>query len=489
MRVLIAAFVLLIATGKAPCSDSGMMIGSIDIAGDLPENDPRAFIEDDFRGLTASESSFKRIANILVDFYGERGYPFAQACIDDLKLADSNTIELTIRLSVGPLSHFDTCNIEGIDRRTAAYLSRISDIHTGSPFSNRAIETSKRVFRSHRFLAVDDSVELIFRDDFSICTPVFKLRRLPTNLVEGSLGYQPAYGSQSAFVRGFARLEFENLLGRGRRFSIRYNKKDPLSHEVALGFYQPFVFYQPISTSLDLEQLKLDSLYQKISLSSEIEYGEGRNVSVRVSGGWSRYAPQGAVFRGVYHSRRWWWGVGSTVSLSSAVVLQTFDLNISYGVKQRYRFANYKPENARTTDTRLEGSYESTALLTSSFRFSAIISSAAIVSDESVIPIPDLYRLGGLRSLRGYREDQFFCERYALFRIQPEALFAHGASFHLFSDGAWFLQQSGETLFRSGMGGGFEFSLPNGRLLTDVAWGKGDGLGDGKLYLILESRF
>lgn len=489
MRALISLIMLLFATGEAFCGDSLLKIGNIDFTGDLPESALEAFLEDDFNSLPASESNLRRMANILVDFYGERGYPFAQVCIDDLALAGSTVLDITMRLSIGPLSRFDTIIVEGIDPRSASYLSRISDIHTGDPFSNSAIESSKRVFRSHRFLIVDDSVELMFRGDFSKCTPVFRIRRLPTNLVEGSIGYQPAYGNQSSFVRGFARLEFENLLGRGRRFSIRYNKRDPLSHEIAVGYYQPFIFYQPVSTSLNLEQLKSDSLYQKVSVSSTIEYGEWTNMSVRVSGGWNRYAPQGTAFGGVYHSRRWWWGVGSTIKLSSEAISQTVDLDISYGIKRQYSHAGRRPENPRITDTRLEGGYECAARLTGSLRLNAIMSGAAIVSDENAVALPDLYRLGGLRTLRGYREDQFFCERYALLRIEPGVLLRHGASFHLFTDGAWFRRQSGETLFRLGAGGGLEFSLPNGKLLTDAAWGKGDRLGDGKLYIILESRF
>ena len=489
MRVFFTIFTLLVLTGSALCGDSSAVVGDVIVSGDLPEGDPVPFAKDAFEGMDASGVTIERIANELLEYYNERGYPFAQVCLDNLEQIDAGVIDVTMRVVVGPFTSFDTCEVGGVDPQTAAYLVRISDIQPGRRFSNRSIETSKRIFRSHRFLAVDDSVDLVFRDDFSRCIPVFKLRQLPTNLIEGSLGYQPAYAGQSAFVRGFARLEFENLLGRGRRFSIRYNKKDPLSHEVAIGFHQPFVFYQPLAVSADLEQLKFDSLYQMISLDAEVEYGEARNVSVRVSGGWGRYTPQGSVFRGIYHSRRWWWGIGSTVNLNAGDLLQVFDLDISYGIKRQYRFAGFAPEDARTTDTRLEGGYILETPLIGSLRQSLSVSGAGIVTDESVIPPSDLYKLGGVRNLRGYREDQFFCERYALFTAQPELELATGASFHLFSDGAWMRQSTDDAIFRWGAGAGFEFLLPTGKLLIDVAWGKGNSFGDGKLYVILESRF
>ena len=309
------------------------------------------------------------------------------------------------------------------------------------------------------------------------------------NLLEGSLGYQPAFEDQSAYVKGFARMEFENLFGRGRRFSLRYNKKDPLSHEMAVGVYQPFVFYQPLSVSFAVEQLKYDSLYQKLSVKSRFEYGEGGNILVRVSGGWSRYTPQGSTFRGVFHSRQWWWGIGTTIDVTSSGIAQSVELDVVYGIKQQYGFAGFAPDDTRISDTRLNGAYKLKAYVLHSLNQNVFISGAAIVTDEELIPPSDLFKLGGVRTLRGYREDQFFCDRYAAFTLQPELSLAGNARCHLFSDGAWFRQVSTETLFRWGAGGGFEFVLPTGKLLIDMAWGKNDCFSDGKLYVILESRF
>jgi hypothetical protein len=127
--------------------------------------------------------------------------------------------------------------------------------------------------------------------------------------------------------------------------------------------------------------------------------------------------------------------------------------------------------------------------LLASLRQRSALAAAAIITDETVIPQSDLYKLGGFRNLRGYREDQYSCERYVLLTIQPELRLARNALFHIFSDGAWFRESSGETLFRPGAGGGFEFLLPTGRLVLDLAWGRGGGFGDGRLYAILESRF
>jgi outer membrane protein assembly factor BamA len=464
------------------------MINDVLLVGDTA-GIAQPFSADEFRGLRADEDGIQLISQILVSHYGERGYPFVQVCIDDLRLLADSSLDIAFRVTSGPVSRFDTLIVQGTGRRTATYLTRISGIDSGDLFRDSEIESAKLRLRSHRFIEVDDSVELIFRDDFSKCTPVFKARQLPTNLVEGSLGYQPAYGDQSAYVKGSARLEFENLFARGRRIGLRYNKRDPLSHEVALEYYQPYLFYQPLSVSANIEQLKYDSLYQKLSVDSKIEYGEGSRVSVRVTGGWSRYTPNGSLFLGVFHSRRYWWGAGSTINLTSSDIHQRFDLDIAYGIKQQYSFAAVRPEDTRISDTRLSGEYNSATPILGPVYQRSRVSSAAIVTDEATIPLSDLYELGGARTLRGYRDDQFLCERFVSVSVEPGIQLAKGAEFHIFSDGAWFRQSTGETLVRFGSGAGLEFGLPTGRLRMDVAWGKDDSFSDGKLYVILESRF
>jgi outer membrane protein assembly factor BamA len=473
---------LIITTGDR------FLISRVDITGDTIAAHEAVDLGG-YSGEPATASEFGAMAGDILDDYADNGYPFAQVSVDDLQLSDTNTIDVTLNIISGPHAVFDTCLVVTADAQTATYLSRISGIRAGDTFSESKLRDAVHLFRSLEYITVDDSVAEDFSDDHTICRPVFTVRQLPSNLLEGSLGYQPAYGNQSAYVRGYAHVILENPFGRGRRIIFRYNKRNPISHEVSLGYYQPFIFYRPLSASCNLEQLKFDSLYQKLSFDATVEYGEGRGQSLRISGGWSKYTPLGSVYRGVLHSRRWWWGIGSTIWLTQSPLRQRLDLDIKYGIKQQFAFAGVEPDDPRISDTRLSAMYYLDVPVARFLRQSVRLSAAGIATDEQVIPPSDLYGIGGARNLRGYREEQFLCDRYALVTLQPELLVAKNAQFHIFTDAAWFRQPSTGRLSRVGAGGGFEFALPNGHLVMDVAWGKDDGLGDGKLYVILENRF
>jgi outer membrane protein assembly factor BamA len=462
-------------------------IGSISIIGDTQEN-TRDLVAD-YSGKAASGVVVERFTRELLRFYSESGNPFAQVSIEETTLDGIGRVDFVARIASGPRTLFDSCKVEGTDARTADYLSRVSAVSPGEPFNDTALDETRRILRAHGFIRVHDSVDLDFRDDYTRCVPIFRVDRLPTNSLDGSLGYQPSVGDRSAYVKGYALLQFENLFGRGRRFSIRYNKRDPLSHEVAFGYYQPYLYYMPVSVEFAIEQSKYDSLYQQLSIESRLFYREDARVSLRMSGGWSSYTPLGTEFRGVFHSRRYWWGIGTDLTIPGSIIRQIVDLDIVYGIKQQYRFAGVEPPDTRITDTRLTGGYRMLVSFGKLLHFSAKASAAAIVTEERMIPQSDLYRLGGADRLRGYREDQFFCDRYVLVILQPELHMSDEASFHLFSDAAWFRQQDSGSELREGAGAGFEFRLPTGRLLLDVAWGRDDRFSDGKLYARLESRF
>jgi len=462
-------------------------IGSISLIGGDQANVRE--IVNDYSGDVASGAIVERLTRDILSFYSESGNPFAQVSIDDVTLDGIGTVGLMVRIASGPRTLFDSCIVEGTDGRTADYLSRVSAVSPGEPFNDAALDETRRILKAHRFIRVHDSVHLDFRDDYTRCVPIFRVDRLPVNSLDGSLGYQPRVGDRTAYVKGYALLQFENLFGRGRRFSIRYNKRDPQSHEVAFGYYQPYLYYRPVSIQFEMKQSKYDSLYQQLSIESKLFYREGAQISLSISGGWSSYTPLGSEFRGVFHSRRYWWGIGTDLSIPGSVVSQSVELDIAYGIKQQYRFAGIEPPDTRISDTRLAGGYRTLVSTGKFLHISAKANAAAIVTEERRIPQSDLYRLGGADRLRGYREDQFFCDRYALVVLQPEFHMSDDASFHIFSDAAWFRQQSLGPEFREGVGAGFEFRLPTGRLLLDVAWGRGDKFSDGKLYARLESRF
>jgi outer membrane protein assembly factor BamA len=110
------------------------------------------------------------------------------------------------------------------------------------------------------------------------------------------------------------------------------------------------------------------------------------------------------------------------------------------------------------------------------------------------VGIADQFPLGGVETLRGYREDAYRTERYLLLR--SELGFGSGTTRpFLFLDQAAFARTStdstGErsTGYRVGYGAGLSQLTGAGRLGLVLAWGEGNEPLDAKLHLAFSTRF
>jgi outer membrane protein assembly factor BamA len=117
-----------------------------------------------------------------------------------------------------------------------------------------------------------------------------------------------------------------------------------------------------------------------------------------------------------------------------------------------------------------------------------------ITSSENVIPLPELFRLGGARSLRGFREDQFRGSSVAWINFEYRYILGRRSRFFIFTDGGYFSYEnaSGQTeAFKMGYGFGFRLETALGIMGVDYGLGRGEsgGLLGGKVHVGLVNEF
>jgi outer membrane protein insertion porin family len=120
----------------------------------------------------------------------------------------------------------------------------------------------------------------------------------------------------------------------------------------------------------------------------------------------------------------------------------------------------------------------------------------ALDSDEPEILLPDLYRLGGARSLRGYREEQFLGSRIGWVNVEARYWLGTASRLFVFEDvGAAYRKQilngvnQEETLLRFASGIGLRVETALGVWGIDYGVAQGDNPLQGKLHVSLQSSF
>ncbi|MFQ6003658.1 MAG: BamA/TamA family outer membrane protein, partial [Candidatus Zixiibacteriota bacterium] len=121
-----------------------------------------------------------------------------------------------------------------------------------------------------------------------------------------------------------------------------------------------------------------------------------------------------------------------------------------------------------------------------------------MTTDEEPVPFPEQFRLGGINSLRGYREEEFSGTQVAWANLEYRFLLGSGSRFFIFVDYGYFFRKArlaeNEILREiSGkkLGYGFGIRIDSGAGLFGIDYGIGekDRLSEGKIHFGIVNRF
>jgi outer membrane protein insertion porin family len=119
-------------------------------------------------------------------------------------------------------------------------------------------------------------------------------------------------------------------------------------------------------------------------------------------------------------------------------------------------------------------------------------------TDENLVPVSDQFKFGGINSVRGYREEEFFGTQIAWTNVEYRFLLAGNSRLFLFADYGYFRRKalpgpdefltrvSGKKL---GLGFGLRIDSKAGLVGIDYGLGEGDSFSQGKIHFGLMNRF
>ena len=113
-------------------------------------------------------------------------------------------------------------------------------------------------------------------------------------------------------------------------------------------------------------------------------------------------------------------------------------------------------------------------------------------SVEDLVPISEQYYVGGARTLRGYRENQFHGRRVAIARAELRIGGSLQENLYVFVDNGYILQETiagREDLFKTGYGFGLRTRSQVGVVGLSFGLGEEVSLGQAKVHILLEQNF
>ncbi|WP_051718567.1 BamA/TamA family outer membrane protein [Hymenobacter sp. IS2118] len=435
-----------------------------------------------------------------------QGFPFATVGLDSIELTDQG-IAGRVVLRRGPAVVFDSLQIVGNTKTKKRFLTKYLQIFPNQPFSQQRVAAAAQQLRQLPYLRLRAEPEIRFAK--GTARVYLLLDDRASNQFDAIVGILPNADLAKTGVQftGDVTINLRNIKGGGKQVGLQWRKTDALSQLLDLQYVHPNFFGSPLEVSGMFNLYKQTNDFTTIRPRLQVTYPTIRAGRV------SFFAEQRGSFVDVlrdttvlpqnldsqYNS----YGLGYAFNSLDDLFFPHRGTLVSgqgaVGTKNINRNSQLRPEL-----------YNGLQLRTTQYTFGLRAERYFPVKRAGVLMLRlrgeglvnprlftnDLLRLGGLNSLRGFNENQFYTSSYAVATAEFRQFIGEDSYVFAFADQAYLrhdVQADRYTDQPTGAGAGLSFRTPAGLFQFVYSLGRARDqkfeIRTSKIHFGLTSRF
>ncbi|SEF93319.1 BamA/TamA family outer membrane protein [Algoriphagus boritolerans] len=375
-----------------------------------------------------------------------QGLPFATLRIDRLTISDSLLSGVMV-FDAGPRITWDSLEISGDSKTDVRYLQQVSRLTPGGIFSQEQLLKAAQTIRRSPYFSLSGEPELTFQTQQA--RPIFTLQDRRVNVFDGVVGLLPNENeSGKVLITGEVDLQLYHLGGKGRDFSLNWQRLNIQSQALELKAKESFVFRSPLDVSVGFSLLKQDSSFVNRSFEFDFGYrvsddGYLNFFNKRQAGdllatddlSLDQELPSSIDYRwNQYGIGLDWDKLDSPVSPRRGSRFQgTFSLG-NKRILQNTGLPEELYSGLEESSAQYQGwfSGEKHVFIKSSWGM-WIRGVGGFLQNQNLF-LNELYRLGGLKSIRGFNEKNFFAKNFGYLNLEQRLFFDQNSFLIVFAD-------------------------------------------------------
>lgn len=465
-----------------------------------------------FRNQPWVPADWTRLQERVLTETENQGFPFATVGLDSIQFSEHD-IAGRVVLKRGPLIVFDSLEVLGTTKTKKRFLTKYLQIIPGQPFSQQRVVAAAQLLRQLPYVRLKAEPEVRFSRGRA--RVYLLLDERPSNQFDAIIGLIPNTVGSGVTFTGDVNVTLRNIKGGGKGAGLQFRKTDAISQLLDVQYLHPSFFGTPLEVSATFNLYRQNYAFTTIKPRVEVAYPTAR--AGRVS------------FFFEQRSSR----LLDTTLATTLPITRTLPENIdsrynSYGLAYNWNSLDdlYFPhrgylitgQGAVGTKVILQNSeipadlYNNVKLRTTQYTFGLRVERYAPVGRNGVLLLRfrgeglvnerlfknDLFRVGGLNSLRGFAENQFYASTYAIATAEFRQFTGADSYVFLFADQAYIQQNIPAERFDdlpTGVGAGLSFRTPAGLFQFVYSVGQSRqanqsfALGNSKIHFGLTSRF
>ena len=461
-----------------------------------------------FRGTPFVPDDWAKLQERILTEAENQGFPFATVGLDSVHLS-GHDIAGRVVLKRGRVVVFDSLQIVGNSKTKKRFLTKYLQIFPGQPFSQQRVAAAAQLLRQLPYLKLRAEPEVRFA--LGRARVYLLLDDRPSNQFDAIVGILPNSNASQTGVQftGDVTINLRNIKGGGKQLGLQFRKTDAISQLLDAQYVHPNFFGTPLEVAGTFNLYKQTNAFLTLRPRLQVTYPTARAGRVsffteqRNSFLLDTLLRQKTVLPDTIDSQYNSYGLGYAWNSLDDLFFphRGYLLNAqgAVGTKKIIKNGELKPElydgiplnsTQYSFGLRAERYFpvKRAGVLLLRLRGEGLLNSRLFVND--------LFRLGGLNSLRGFNENQFYTSSYAVATAEFRQFIGPDSYAFLFTDQAYLRHDIPDDRFSdqpTGVGAGFSFRTAAGLFQFVYSVGRANNqafeLKSSKIHFGLTSRF
>ncbi|MCC6576004.1 MAG: BamA/TamA family outer membrane protein [Flavobacteriales bacterium] len=377
----------------------------------------------------------------------DHGHPFATVRLDSLR-ATGDGLQAVVRVDRGPLVRIDSVVVKGNARTSVRYLHQHIGIRPGDVYDESLIVALDRRLRELPFVTQRQKPYVLFAPERTKLYLFLDHRRASS--INGILGVLPDAATGRVAFTGDVDLKLRNALRRGESIDLNWRSLKDRTQDLKVRTAVPFLFRTPFGIDLSLKLFRRDTSFLEVNGRGAVQLAlrQGDVLSVFVNSRSSKPLGRSTVLPpGMGHVKLLTYGLGIertrfdyrlNPQRGHAVVLEGSAGNKESRVPDP--MDNSLTVATRTLQVQAEGQVVVHLALGRRGTVRLAAQGGTMLNDR--LYLNELYRLGGIRNLRGVDEASIYASSFAIGTVEYRLLLEENSNAFVFVDQAWWEDRS-----------------------------------------------
>lgn len=335
--------------------------------------------------------------NSIIKKLETKGYSMSKVSLENIE-RENNFIKANLKIDTGKKRQVNNIVINGVDKFPESHKKNLIRLYKNKVFNQQTLEKLHNDIEKYRFVKQTKYPEILFTQD---STKIYVyLEKAKANTFDGYIGFTNDEQDKVVFS-GYVDLILNNVLNSGEKLSLFWKSDGQEQRTFNLGAEIPYIFKSPFGIKANLNIFKQDSTFQNTRTALDIGY-------------YFNYTTRAYIG---YQSNE-----SSDIQNTNTISLSDFE---STFYTTGFEYTNFKiddflfPEKTYFEIKFGTGKRESNIENTNQFFGNLLFRHNLYLNDKNIINIKsqnfylqsntylinELFRFGGINSIRGFNEN------------------------------------------------------------------------------------